>query len=336
MPDLADLSPLAGCPKDIIWSDGPDLPSAQDHHTSFITSRGESAYLHVLGGANYQTFFKEHWVSKIKDDGSLSEWSKGADLPAAMAGQALAQVGDDIFLIGGRDALGFSAKVWMASFNDAGELTGWVDAPSLPAARFHSSAAVDGDTIIVSGGIDASGDAQRQIFMAKVDAQGSLGAWSTLEMPLPRSHHSSFTYRGELYLLLGFNGNPFKNQTVDYMGGAKINVQAVAQGQGAWEGFVSSPYGISTQATTVIEGCALRFGGLHIGELNALTYVASVDAIELEGDATSLSPLPSQLSVGRSHMHHAPHHRGFVYIVGGSKALKEVTPRVEIGRLSWD
>lgn len=114
------------------------------------------------------------------------------------------------------------------------------------------------------------------------------------------------------------------------------DVATLDQAQAGWEGFVSSPYGISTHATTVINGCALRFGGLHIGELNALTYVASVDVIPLQGADAALKPLPSQLALGRSHLHQVPHHRGFVYVVGGSKGLRDVTPRVEIGELRWD
>lgn len=335
--DMGSANAPQGCPSDIVWRAGTAFPKALDHHASFITTRGEDAALHVVGGANYQGFFDEHWVATIQEDGSLEAWRQGAKLPGAMAGQAVAQVGQEVFLLGGRDAISFNDKVWRARFDAAGEIEGWDETLALPAPRFHGSAAVDGRRIIMSGGIDASGDAQRDLYTTQLNEDGSLAPWQRLALPVPRSHHSSFVYDGRFVVFMGFNGNPFSNQTVDYMGGAAISVDALVAEQGGWQAFAGSQYGISTHATTVLGQCALRIGGLHIeGGGQSLTYEPSVDAILLAGDdAGTISKLPSALSVGRSHMHQAPHHRGFLYVVGGSQALRDVTDRVEIGQVIW-
>ncbi len=329
---LEDLEPPPNpCPSQITWRADEPLPgSARDHHLTLITTRGGVAKLHVLGGTDYTTFLQDHWVATISEDGTLGPWREGVPLPEASSGQALAQVGDEVYVMGGRLASHMLASVWRARFDDDGEISGWDPGPSLPAPRFHASAATHGRTIYVSGGLQGDGVAQPSLYRAEVASDGSLGEWTSLSLPQPRSHHASFAHDDHLYLVLGFQGNPFNNQTQAHLNVMRAPI--TAQGVGEWRVVAASQVERSTHATTVIGDCAITSGGLEL-RAGLPHYLSSVRGLSLGAEGEWDDTL-DDFSVGRSHMHHAPYHQGRLYIVGGSERQRVVLNTVEIGTVT--
>lgn len=322
---------IDACSSDPRWSAGRALPSARDHHGTFITT-GATPKLHVTGGNTYQGVLAEHWEADILDDGSLGEWREGAALPAPQAGHAVAQVGDHVLLVSGRDATGFRARVLVSNLDDNADITGWREVAPLPVARFHASAATAGDVLYVTGGLTTDGTATDSVFSARVAEDGTISSWSQLSpLPAPRSHHASFVLDGHLYVSFGFEGNAFQNATTGHKDILRAELLDEG-GLGPWETALDFDLDISTQAATVTGDCVYLVGGLvkpSSGALdyNALVYRLGYEAGALEDPVATARPL----STGRSHMHQAPYFRGRLYAVGGSRALQDVTADVEIG-----
>lgn len=331
-PDMApDMAPATSCPTGITWSAGTALPGQpRDHHVTFITTTG-GPRLHVVGGQNYQTVFSDHWAAPIMEDGTLGAWVEEAALPTAGAGQSLVQLGDEVLLFSGRTRASLSRKVLRSRQDASGVITGWEELRPLPLARFHSSAAAHGRTLYVTGGIQSDGVAQTSLYRATLGEDGVLGEWELLELPTARTHHSSLVLGDHLYMLLGFEGNSFNGETIDHLNAMRAPLSA--QGVGPWELVATSPVGISTHSTTLVDGCALTVGGITI-DGNTPTYRSSVFALDLEGQPEWRDQIGA-LATGRSHLHQAPHHNGRIYIVGGSQNYHDVVNTVEIGTLTY-
>jgi hypothetical protein len=328
----ADMPATRACPTGVTWSQGLALGGvARDHHATFITTRG-GPQLHVVGGNNYISVLADHWVAPIMEDGSLGLWTQGASLPAHAAGQGVAQVGDEVFLLGGRTAAAISPLVYRAIMDEAGEITGWEEATPLPQGRFHNSAAVHGRAIYVSGGLQSDGLAQPSLYRAEVQPDGTLGEWTTLELSAARSHHSSFVYDDHLYLLLGLEGNPFNNRDTNKLD--VVRAPLTAQGVGTWETVSTADRGLTAHTTTTLGDCALTLAGQTVTPAGLLTFHDEVQTLALDAPG-AWGQTSGALTTARSHVHQAPHHNGFLYVVGGSEGHRLVVKSVEIGRIDW-
>lgn len=329
--DMVDMSAVP-CSETLTWRQGTPIQGARDHHTSFITQGKDSAYLHVLGGTNYQSIYKDHRYAQIQDDGSLGQWQEAAQLPTHISGNSVIQHNQTVYLLGGRGLQSMTNQVWHAKVSEDGTLSQWTTVESMPNPRFHNSAALYDGRLYISGGIQPDGVAQNNLYDTTIEPDGSLGAWRTRALTVPRSHHASFAHKGYLYLAMGFHGNPFQNATTDYQG---IIRAKLSQDDLQWEVYASSPHGLSTHASTKVGDCLYIFGGLW-QQNGTYTYSNEVLLYDLNM-APSNNQSPKQLTghtTGRSHMHHVPFYNGHFYIIGGSKAFQDVVTTVEIGKLS--
>ena len=157
---------------------------------------------------------------------SLINWTQTASLPQPL--QALGAVfvpiedgpapGNHVFTVGGADTLDVATDaVYASTVQESGELSGgWSMATPLPAGRaYHTlvaatafTAALDtattGGFLYVVGGVDAAGVATDDVWMARVELDGSVGSWVPTS-PLPRPLHSADAtlFRGFMYLTGG-------------------------------------------------------------------------------------------------------------------------------------
>jgi len=329
-PADSGVSPVPACPERITWGLGPEFPEPRDHHATFVWTGDSGPSLYVAGGFNGGVF-SDVWRAPIMADGALGDWQDAGQLHSRTSGMALAKYADRVYLLGGHSGASRLRSTSSFTISEDGVVTDTRAEADLPQPRFHASAAVFEDYVFVSGGLGTPGVAEDSIFRARFASDGTLGAWTSLgPMPEPRSHHSSFVQDGFLYLVGGFFGNPVGNRTT-YLPNV-LRAEIMPDGTlGPWQdlGITLPAGGVSTHASATFEGCALNFAGI-----TDAPQEVSDGVVKLDLSAASAEVLPdSAMPVPRSHVHHAPVHSGFVYLVSGKDTFSSDTAAVLVGRL---
>ncbi len=88
----------------VSWHAAAPLPTGRDHHGTFITSRGNGAYLWIVGGNDYRRTMSDGWRAPIGGDGELGAWSAAEALPGPRAGMGVATNDRLVVLTGGKDS----------------------------------------------------------------------------------------------------------------------------------------------------------------------------------------------------------------------------------------
>jgi hypothetical protein len=124
------------------------------------------------------------------------------------------------------------STVYYATVNADGTLGSWSTTTALPAARAGHSVTYANGYVYVAGGANSTRPnalnewrlqaGNNTVYYARVNADGTLGAWSTANsLPAARVNHSAETYNGYLYIVGGAAaGNGAPSRDVYY---ARIN-----------------------------------------------------------------------------------------------------------------
>lgn len=314
------------CDVSLSFSEGTALTTPRDHHGTAIVASAAGPALVVTGGAailagaHDQTPIGTVLVAPILADGTVGAWTDGPALPGPRAGHAVGVIDDVLILAGGR-AGSFLRSTTLARAGADGALGAWSTGSALPAARFHCAGATSGRWFFVSGGLglDSGGStasARADVWGARLDADGTLGAWQSLTaLPEPISHHASWARDGFLYVAGGLGGDPFNDRSV-----ARRNVyraRIAADGAlGAWETVNALPAWISTHAAALHHDHVYLVGGVADSRENSdVIYRARFDA---DGALGAWEQFATRLPEVRAHLHHAPVRDGVMYLVSGS------------------
>jgi hypothetical protein len=324
----------------IDWKAGPSLQTPRDHHATFLIERPNASYLYVAGGTNYTDFYDSVERARIHEDGSLGAWEPAGKLPTPRGGTSIAVARDYAVLTGGQisatgDMKGLKriAEVYTARINTDGSLGAWRATASLPEPRFHHPALAYNGWVYVVGG-QGEKEASAGVYAARVNADGTVEAWQTLEpLPRPRSHHAAFAHDNFLYVVGGMDG-PVGGMQAVFLD--VIRAPILADGSiGDWQIVSRIPHSYATHASHFFGGYLWLIGGV---EDNA-RFVATVLRAELrpDGRVGAWAELTPGLPVARGHVHNTPILNGRLYSAGGrinptspEKGI-EVTGAVHVG-----
>lgn len=313
------------CQRGLVFSSGPALPSAIDHHATAIANN----FLYVIGGNDYQKQYADVWFAPIRRDGTLGGWSNTTSLPAPRAGHGVAVIRDRLFVISGQSHGIFFASVLSAVIHPDGTLGSWEAEPNLPEARFHAYVAQSGDSIWVTGGVNEKFDATTSIYRARIVDDRLREFSSAGELPVARSHHVALVHNGHLLIAGGLTGNPT---------GESHNLKEILRadiGSDALSSFTT--IGMLEDPPATLSGFEKDEAWILVGGLDdAGNYLADVRRIPLLGDG-SLGKIESlgALPIGRSHVHQTPSAGDFLYSIGGSVGYQQLTNAVQIGHFEW-
>jgi len=170
----------------------------------------------VMGGYSSQRggFVREVWAADITGgDCSNLQWRPQAEesLPRALAALSAVVMRLDngkkfIYVTGGYDGSAHKS-VWRAEVDSSGKLTPWVSLGDVPAPRgfFRHVSAVSGHYLYVIGGTTDGYDWLNTVYRARIQNDGNLEAWSTLDV-FPESvfnHAVAVSAPGRIYVLGG-------------------------------------------------------------------------------------------------------------------------------------
>lgn len=171
----------------------------------------------------------------------------------------------------------------------AADISGWTNVSALPEALDSTAAAVIGDWLYVIGGRTSAGDARATVLRARINANGTLGAWqTTTPLPVALYSHAAAASGSRLYVVAGYSTN--YERTV-YM------ATAAADGSlSAWQTLMPLPVGQQrvTHAATVV-GNQLIVSGGYFGSPLASVWQAAIQADGSLAAWRAAPPLPSPL-----------------------------------------
>jgi hypothetical protein len=183
------------------WSSTTALPWARAGHNAVAYN----GFLYLIGGST-SGGYPDTLVAAIRADGSLGAWSATTNLPSLRGAHSSVAHNGFLYVFGGNQfgPAGFARldDVLVAPLAADGSVGAWSATTELPTATSTHTSVVDNGFVYVIGGDDGGGDMSDAVRVAPINADGSLGAWSTsTALPSPRKDVASAVYNGFVYTL---------------------------------------------------------------------------------------------------------------------------------------
>lgn len=167
-------------------------------------------YIYALGGLTKATGgigLSSVERALIKPDGSLDTWEVVSSMPSSRWGLEAVVAGNYLYALGGFYGTAL-ATVERALISPDGSLGTWETLPPMTTPREKPAAVVIGDAIYVIGGLSSYSGYQSSIERARINPDGSLGAWQIVSsMITPRFRLMQAWVDGYLYAIGGANAS---------------------------------------------------------------------------------------------------------------------------------
>lgn len=253
------------------WGSGTNVPTAVLSSQAVVTK--DRVYL-ISGytGSRVTTV----WTAPINSDGTLGTWTTATALPAACSDSQAVITKNRIYLLGGYDASALTANVYTAAINSDGTLGAWSTAGTLPAAVRNASAVITKSRLYLLGGYGASAPVST-VYAAPINADGTIGAWTT-ETALPGvlSHSSAIMTSNRVYL---FGGKGASSAVVSTVYTAPVGDDGVI---GTWTTGTSLPAVLQGSQAVTVGGKVYLLGG----QTNDTTDLTTVYYALINSDGT--------------------------------------------------
>ena len=251
------------------------LPDIRAYHSS-VTANG---YVYVIGGWNNSDTQSTVYYAKLNSDGSTGAWSTNANaLPAIRGEHTSVAANGYVYVLGGYSD-SYQSTVYYAKLNSDGSTGAWsTNANALPDIRGGHSSIVANGYVYVIGGSGTSGNSST-VYYAKLNSDGSTGAWSTNANALPdvNSEHTSIVANGYVYIIGGFGASDYQS-TVYY---ARLNSDGSTS---SWSTNSNALPAIRGDHTSVVANGYVYVIGGYTGSYQSTVYYASLPRISLQGD----------------------------------------------------
>jgi hypothetical protein len=220
-------------PSNIGWSTAPALPAPVQGLAAVVVpildpGGATTSYVFTLGGngstvaaddraANTTGVAVNELVAaptSVTGPFAWTAWRDATPLPEARAWAAAVAAGPgnsvvasagEVYVLGGLDPAGApTSGVYRAAVAADGTLGAWSPTAPLPAARAGHGAVVFHGRVYVAGGSGADGRPAADVWSARIQPDGTLGAWTALAaLPAPVAFHQLVSYAGYLFVLGG-------------------------------------------------------------------------------------------------------------------------------------
>lgn len=307
------------------WTATSSTPTGVNGESAIITN----GYIYVAGGSLTSV---ATYSAKINADGSVGSWVAQTSLPIASNFGYPVSANGYMYMLGGQNSGGRLTTTQFAKLNADGTIGAWGTTTPLPDKRVEHFATVANGYIYVIGGIDDSFTPMTTAYYAKLNADGTIGSWSTTTaLPVALESAGTVTANGYVYAIGGKTGSgacsTLCTNAVYY---AKLNADGTL---GAWNTGTGTGLPALTHTRAVLmNGYMYAIGGYSSGEVNLATvYYSKLNADGTNGAWTQAA---SSLPTAR----HAPAvatANGYIYSVGGAGATTSVVyasgQRTQIG-----
>jgi hypothetical protein len=183
-----------------------------------------NGYIYALGGFGVtgNTAQSTSYYAKLNANGSLSgaTWSSTTALPLGLDGVGAATANGYVYVVGGINSAGAAqSSVYYAKLNADGTIGSWNTTASLPAIRGSlKSVVLNGYIYAIAGSNTNLGSgAQSSVYYAKLNADGTVGAWNTTgTLTNLIWNPGATTANGYIYVTGGENSSFVEQTTIQY------------------------------------------------------------------------------------------------------------------------
>lgn len=238
----------------------------------------------------------------------IKNWANGTTLPGDLAHHSVIVTKNKMHVIGGSNGSGvYNTSVWTADINSNGIVGEWSVSQTLPTTFANSSVLVVKNKVYMLGGV-IGGSISSAIYCANINADGSLGVWSSVgNLPSISTAATAVATRNRVYLLSGYDSST-TTTTATYT--ATINDDGTL---GTWYAGYSLPASVGYGQSVVAGGYVHVIAGFSAPAGTA----AGVYSAPILSDGT-LGPWVTGMPIGPNisyHMSFATKSR--VFVLGG-------------------
>ena len=203
------------------------------------TGRGVAVfngYIYAVAGHNENTLRSVEFA-RINANGTLGSWSPTSAITTERESHGVAAYNGFLYVVSGRIDSTFRLTVEAASINANGTLGLWtVLSSTLPTVQDNPGVVAYEGYLYAVGGTDENFVDLATVRVAKIEADGTLGSWtSTSSLSNPHNHLGVAAYGDHLYAIAGTGGTGENINDVEI---ASINADGTL---GEWSISSSSP-----------------------------------------------------------------------------------------------
>ena len=291
------------------WQTTSSLIGVRQQHAS----AAYNGYMYVTAGMSSASKYELNTqYAKINADGTLGPWQTTSSLLGTRAYHTTEVSNGYIYVMGGKQ-LSALATVEYARINADGTVGAWAATAALTAARSNHSSVIYNGYVYVVAGLSAAVTNQSTVEYAPIQSNGALGAWKAgVSITTARSNTGSFEYKGNVYVVGGYNGTARVGDT-QY---AKIQ-PAGAVGIGTATTSIPTvrvqgkDYGRYGHSTVVVDNYIYVIGGFTNAGTTAVSY-ASIATNGTIGTWTATTALPAA-----RYYHASVVYGKYIYVIGG-------------------
>ena len=292
------------------------LPVTMRTHST-VASNG---YLFVTGGRTGAAVVSTVYSAKINSDGTIGSFATLSTLPAARWGHSTVAYNGYLFVTGGTpDDSTATSTVYSAQIKPDGTVGAWATLSTLPAIMYAHSAVAGNGYLFVTGGYNGTSSLST-VYSAKINSDGTIGAWATLStLPAALRYLSTTAYNGYLFVTGGGAA------AVSTVYSAPINSDGTI---GAWATLTNLPTPVYYHTSGVYNGYIYVMGGYddHLSPPTAIfstVYSAPIKSDGTIGAWNTLSTMPA-----KRYAHSATLYNGYLFVTGGWDSTDALTSTV--------
>ena len=188
------------------WNSTTALPTVR-FNSPVVYANG---YVYIVNGATaIGTSLTQTIYAKVNANGTIGAWNTATATETNATGvEGSAVYNNYIYSVGGINSAGtVQTATTFTKLNQDGNITqAWLATAALPTARWESATIAANGYLYSVGGTTVSGGAPTaQVYYAKINADGSLGAWTTSANPLsaPRNQAQLAVVGNTMYVIGG-------------------------------------------------------------------------------------------------------------------------------------
>ncbi len=266
--------------------------------------------IYAVSGYNGSTLYDTVQIAGVNNGGGGQAGSWTTDSTDTFTGgrteaQTVAHNGY-LYVLGGRNGSSYLNTVQFAPLNTDGTVGAWVAGPNFTTGRSVFSATAMNGYMYILGGRNGASTYLKDIQYAKINADGSLGAWASAGSNVFNAGQGScvVAYNGYIYSLGGWDGSTDHN-SVRY---AQQNAGGTI---GSWQTANSFTDGRSNL------NCVTNGGYIYISGGENLVGTNDVQYAQINGNG-SLGTWAYTTGYNLGRVNHAMFtYNGFMYIAGG-------------------
>lgn len=230
--------------------------------------------------------------SQISD---VTGWKAGPSLPVALSAPSMIVTRNRVYLMGGFNHSSSNpiSSVYTMSIDSNGLISAATTSTALPSAVSAAACFMTKNRVFLAGGIGTGTNRISTVYTAPINADGTLGAWTTTNsLPAVLSDSNAVVTNSRVYLIGGHTATAATN--VVYV--ATINADGTI---GTWSTTTNYPINASTMAAIVTKNRVYMAGG-YVGPTTvnetAAVYTAPINADGTLGAWVAAASLPTGFS----------------------------------------